>query len=367
MFIKTLNNFLIKSPWHNMDENKNVFFKTTKSSFKLPKNFNFNLDFNLKILIILVFSLIFIWLTSGIYKIDEGEEAIVTRFGKYVRKAYPGLNYHLPEPIESVIIEKVNRSRRIEIGYRSNRSLRPNYSSGFINDKVSKYQTSNVDNNKYITAESTMLTGDENIIDLTADVMWHIKDLSAFVFNVHSPEETVKIVAESAIREIIGETPIISVLSSQKQEIANRIERLSQEILDQYAIGIEIEKVQLLKAEPPAEVIDAYRDVQTSRADRENEINMAQAYKNDILPQARGEAAKVFEEAKGYKQEVISNALGESKRFEAILAEYKLNKQITKDRLYLSTIELILKDSNKVVIGEGSNLLPHMAIKPNKQ
>ncbi|KAJ6644894.1 putative periplasmic serine endoprotease DegP-like, partial [Pseudolycoriella hygida] len=158
-----------------------------------------------------------------------------------------------------------------------------------------------------------------------------------------SPEDSVKIAAESAIREVVGNTPISSILSDQKQEITNRIEALTQKILDNYSAGVSIEKVQLLKAEPPAEVIDAYRDVQTSKADKEREINQAQSYNNDILPKARGEAAKIVQEAEGYRQSVISRAEGDTKRFIAVYKQYLTNKSLTKDRLYLETIENILE------------------------
>ena len=207
-----------------------------------------------------------------------------------------------------------------------------------------------------------MLTGDENIVYLNVDVMWHIKDLQNFVFNIVNPEETAKTAAESAIREEIGQIPISSVLSSRKQEIADRIELLTQKILDQYKAGIQIDQVQLLKAEPPPAVIDAYRDVQTSKADKEREINQAQAYSNDIIPKARGKAAKLLEGAEGYKREVISKAEGDTKRFNLVLEQYQKARQVTKDRVYLDTMSEVLKGTNKVVTD--SSVLPHMAIKP---
>ncbi|SPR04835.1 FtsH protease activity modulator HflK [Orientia tsutsugamushi] len=348
----------MKSPWDNMDDAKNIFLKKSKNNFFLPVNFSFSI----KTMLILIFTIVVIWLLSGVYKVNEGEEAIVIRFGEYVRKAYPGLNYHLPHPLEKVIIERVKMSRQTEVGYSSGQSRREaNTSNG--NYMVYSYRLNNrTINNQHLGESSTMLTGDENIVELNCNVRWHIKDLYSFVFNVAFPDETVKIVAESAIREVISETPIASILSNQKQEIADKIEKLIQQILNQYSIGIEIEKVQLLKAEPPSEVIDAYRDVQTSRADKEREINQAQAYRNDKIPEARGKAAKLIEEAKGYKQATVSKALGEAQKFNAILVEYKLNKEITKERLYLNTIETILQGSKKIIISDESKLLPHMGI-----
>lgn len=338
--------FLLKSPWDNAGDSENIFTRKRSSGSDFFNNFQFN--FNLKTAIMIAGGLLALWLASGIYEVKEGEEAVVVRFGKFVRQGGAGLNYHLPSPIEKVAIERVNESRRIEIGYRSNGAPRGQTSEGA----------------KYLAGESTMLTGDENIIDLNCDVMWHIKDLKAFIFNIANPEETVKTAAESAIREIISETPISSVLSNRKQEIADKIEELTQKILDQYGTGIVVEKVQLLKAEPPAEVIDAYRDVQTSKADKEREINQAQSYSNDILPKARGEAAELIQEAEGYKQEVIARAQGDVSRFNAVLKQYSNAKQVTKDRLYLEAAEEVLKGSTKTIIG--ADMLPHMALGAGK-
>lgn len=328
-----------KSPWDDSEDN--IFTKPRRPKFDFDQ---FQFNFNGKIISIIAAILAVLWLSSGIYEVKEGEEAAVIRFGRFVRKGYPGLNYRLPMPFEEAVIEKVNKSRRIEIGYRSSNS-----------SKMASDAT------RAINAESAMLTGDENIVDLNCDVMWNINDLEKFIFNIVNPEEAVKAAAESAIREVIGKTPISSVLSNQKQEITDKIEELTQKILDQYTAGVNIEKVQLLKAEPPAEVIDAYRDVQTSKADKEREINQAQAYNNDILPKARGEAAKILQEAEGYKQEVIAKAEGDTKRFDAIYKQYVANKQVTKDRMYLDVMEEILQDANKVIMG-ASGLLPHMNV-----
>lgn len=340
--------FLIlqKSPWKDFDNDKdkedNIFTRPRKNQFNFDK-FQFQFNFSVKTIILSLIAIFALWLASGIYEIKEGEEAAVTRFGRFVRKGYPGLNYHLPAPFEKIMIEKVKQSRRIEIGYRTNSSLR-----------------GGGDNTKNIVGESIMLTGDENIIALNCDVMWHINNLEEFIFNIQKPEETVKATVESAVREVIGNTPISWVLSDQKQEITYKIEKLAQKILDSYNTGVMIEKVQLLKAEPPAEVIDAYRDVQTSKADKEKEINTAQAYNNKILPGARGAAAKIIQEAEAYREEIISKAEGDSQRFSAIYKQYVMGKQMTRDRLYLEVVEEVLTGSNKTIINNA--LLPHMAI-----
>ena len=351
MLNKIDSQILKRSPWGDPEEEKgesgfNIFTRPRKNIDFNFKNFSSKFPFSGNKMFLVFLSLVAFWLASGIYEVKEGEEAAVMRFGQFVRKGYPGLNYHLPLPFEQIIVEKVNQSRRIEIGYRSSGGIRP-------------------DNAKSVTAESTMLTGDENIVSLNCDVMWHISDLEKFIFNIVDPEESVKSAAESAIREIIGNTPISSILSDQKQEITNKIEALTQKILDHYHAGVNIEKVQLLKAEPPAEVIDAYRDVQTSKADKEREINQAQSYNNDVLPKARGEASKIVQEAEGYRQVVISRAEGETQRFATIYKQYVSSKSITRDRLYLETIEGILTGSSKVIMGT-NGVLPHMAIQQNR-
>jgi membrane protease subunit HflK len=331
-----------KSPWDNFDQEDNVFTKKRKDQFNL-NNFQFN--FSAKTVIAAVAIIFALWLGSGVYEIEEGEQAIVVRFGKFNRIGYAGLNYHLPSPIEIIIREKVDQSRRVEVGYRSTGRAR-------VGGAVSATD---------VKAESIMLTGDENIIGLHVDVMWHINDLSKYVFNIVSPEETVKAAAQSAIREVIGNTPISAVLSNKKQMIADKVEQLMQQILDQYDSGVMIEQVKLLRAEPPEEVIAAYRDVQTAKADKEKVINESEAYKNDVLPRARGESEKIVQEAEGYKAEVISRAEGDSARFNAVYNQYYANKEVTRSRLYLETIETILQDSDKVIMG-GDGMLPHMSI-----
>jgi membrane protease subunit HflK len=341
-----MKNLSFESPWEKKSKNNTVhdfFQKLNKNNFS-NNNFNapkLNGGGVVKTLCYAILGLVILWLLSGFYKVQEGEEAAVTRFGKFVRKGFPGLNYRIPDPIEDVQIEKVNQSRRIEIGYRSSGGRSDSSTRGIAN-------------------ESTMLTSDENIVELNCDVMWHIKDMESYIFNVAAPEETVKTATESAIREVIGQSTIASILSSQRQEIADRIEKLTQNILDQYVAGIQVEKVQLLKAEPPSEVIDAYRDVQTSKADKEREINQALTYNNDVIPNARGRSAKMIQEAEGYKQEIVAQAEGDTKRFNAIYVQYQVQKQLTRDRLYLEALEQVLSGSTKYIVG--ADMLPHMQI-----
>ncbi len=339
------NKIFAKSPWDDLNSQDNIFTRKHKNSFGY-NNFNFN--FNKKTLFIIILALLLIWLGSGIYKVQEGEEAAVCRFGKFDRIGRAGLNYHFPYPIETILIEKVAQSRRIEIGYRS----------------LGKNKPGSQNNIKEIMNESIMLTGDENIVELNADVMWHIYNLEEYLFNVINPQDTVKSVAESAIREIIGNISIASVLSNEKQIISDKIETLISQTLKQYKIGIEIEQVQLLRVEPPKEVIHAYRDVQMAKADKEKEINQAQSYSNDIIPKARGDAAKILEEAAGYSAEAIAQAKGNTSRFNSIYFEYLNSKEITRNRLYIDALEKILNNAEKIII-ENDLMLPHMSI-PSK-
>lgn len=290
---------------------------------------------------IILTSFLFVWLASGVFQIEEGSGGAVMRFGQFVRIAGPGLNYHLPSPFESVIKEKISYSRRVEIGYRSG-----------LDEGM-----------RYVPEESNILTSDENIVRLKCDVTWHIEDLSSFVFNVRDTNSAIRHIAQSAVREVISETPISDILSNKKQEIGNKIEILTQRIVDNYGAGIRIEKVHLLAAEPPAEVINAYRDVQSSRADKEREINQAQAYWNDTVTRAKGEATKIMQNAEGLSQESVSHALGDTKRFEEVLVQYRRSKDITRRRIYLETVERILSGNHKIVVD--GKVLPHLPLGKN--
>ncbi len=322
-----------KNNWNNNNKNNfdDIFNMKMPKFFKeLPNNI-----FKLVIIVISILAAIIIF--SGVFQVEQGEEAIVLRFGKYNRMASPGLNYHIPFPFEQIIKMRVQKSRRIEVGY-----------SSYNKNKANQ--------------ESSMLTGDANIIDIKCDVMWHVKDLKNFAFSIANPMEIVKSASQSSLREIISETPISAVLSDQKHEIAKKIEHLIQNILDKYNAGIEIERVELLAAEPPQEVVSSYRDVQNAKADKEHSINQAMAYANDILPRARGEGEKILQEAYGYQKEVTSKAKGDAERFSLIYNEYKNYKHITKKRIYLEAIEQILSNSDKIITNNDSGVLKHLPI-----
>ncbi len=331
-----------KSPWDDIEEVDNIFTrKRKKINLNGFNNFNFGKN-NFNLLIIALAGILLLWLGSGIYKLKEGEQAVVLKFGAFEKISGPGLNYHLPNPLETIIIERVNTSRTTEIGYRSNGKYSNQGSSGDLAN------------------ESTMLTGDENIVNLSTQITWHISNLKDYVLNLKNPENTVKAVAQSVIREVIAETRIASILSDKKQAIADQIKLNMQKTLEKYGAGIEIEKVNLLEAQAPVEVRPAFIDVKTASADKQKEINQAYAYRNNILPEARGESAKMIQEAEAYRQETIEKAKGDAKRFTDLLVQYTNNKEIMKQRIYLDTVEKVLRKSKKIIIG--NDTLSHMSI-----
>ncbi|RJF82301.1 FtsH protease activity modulator HflK [Azospirillum cavernae] len=284
-----------------------------------------------------------IWLASGIYRVEADEQGVVMRFGQWVRTEQPGLSYRLPSPIESVLLPKVTRVNRIEIGYRST-------GDGRRADRD-------------VPDESLMLTGDENIIDIDFTVFWVIKDAGNFLFKIREPEVTVKKAAESAMREVIGRTELQPALTEARQQIENSTRKLLQAMLDEYQSGIEITQVQLQKSDPPAPVIDAFNDVQRARADRERSRNEAETYRNDIIPRARGEVERLVQEASAYREQVVSLAQGDAERFRKVYEAYALAKDVTAKRMYLETMEEILRGRNKIIVdGAAQGVIPYLPL-----
>lgn len=286
-----------------------------------------------------------LWLASGFIKIDANEQGIVLRFGAMSRSFAHGLNYHLPYPFEKVIKVPVTVVNRVEVG------------GGSSSDRTGAAPA--------MSDEGLMLTGDENIANIQFDVQWKINNAEYFVFNVREPEATVKNVAESAMREVIGKTPISDAISEGRFRIQQETEELIQQILDNYKSGILITDLLLRPVEPPTAVIDAFRDVQTAKADQQRLRNEAEAYRNDIIPRARGLAEQMVQDAEAYKQEVIAHAQGQAQRFESVLDKYRAAKDVTKRRMYLETLEQILKGTQKVIIdnkAQGSGVLPYLPL-----
>jgi membrane protease subunit HflK len=289
--------------------------------------------------------LVALWGLSGFYKVETDEIGVVIRFGQFVREAQPGLNYHLPYPIETALTPPALRINRINIGF----DMRGGTTMSDIPE------------------ESLMLTGDENIVDVDFSVFWKIKpaDVSDYLFNIQNPESTVKAVAESAMREVIGRTNIQGILTGARQKIETAVQELMQKTLDDYGAGIEVTQVQLQKVDPPAQVIDAFRDVQAARSDLERLQNEAETYANRVMPEARGRASKILQDAEAYRSQTVADATGQASRFSQVYDQYKKAPDVTRQRIYLETMERILGGTNKTIFDTGQtgpNVVPYLPL-----
>jgi len=279
-----------------------------------------------------------IWLATGFYRVEPDEQGLVLRFGAYDRNTPPGLNYHIPWPVESVLLLPVTRINRVEIGFRSSAS--------------DDQDTAAASPARDLAAESLMLTGDENIVDINASVFWRISDAAAYAFKTRNPGNTVKSAAESVLRQVIGRTNIQSALTGGRAAIEQAVTTGTQAILDQYQSGVEITQVQLQKVDPPADVIESFRDVQRANTDADTARNEAQSYENDIVPRARGDAAAILAQAAGARQAAISAATGEAQRFLSVYAAYTQAKDVTLKRLYIETMQDVLKNAPAIVVDD---------------
>jgi membrane protease subunit HflK len=285
------------------------------------------------------------WLLSGIFFVQPHEQGVVLRFGALARITSPGISYHLPWPIESILTPSVTRENQINVGYR-----------------VSASRITSV------PEESLALTGDENIVDVNFTVYWLIEDAGAFLFNVQNPagqpDATIKAVAESAMREVLGKSQIEPVLTANRASIQLEARQVMQTILGSYGAGVRVTRVQMQKADPPAQVLNAYRDVQAARADQDRMRNEAQAYANKAVPEARGAAARIVQQAEGYKRQVIALTQGEAERFIAIHDEYKHAPYVTRRRIYIETMQGILAGVDKVILktNGGTGVVPYFLL-----
>ena len=299
-------------------------------------------------LLFIVVVAIALWLASGFYRVQPEEQGVAMIFGRWVATTQPGLNYNLPAPIGSVETPKVTRVNRVEVGFRS--GAEPGQ-PGSARD---------------VTAESLMLTGDENIIDIQFVVFWQIKNAGEYLFNIRDPDETVKNVAESAMREIIGQTGFELARTQGRAEIQTRTLDLMQKILDSYGAGVAVTQVEMQKVDPPEATIEAFRDVQAARADKERAVNEAQAYYNEITKKAEGEAQRIIKDAEGYKAEKIAIAKGDAQRFISVYDQYLLSKDITMRRIYLETMEKVMQGMTKVLVdgpvASGGGAVPYLSL-----
>jgi membrane protease subunit HflK len=300
----------------------------------------------------LIFAVLFIVFiaSSSVYRVDTDQQGVVLRFGEYVRTTEPGLHFKLPYPVETLYLPNVTRINRTDIGLRD--------SGG---NAVSN-----------IAEESLMLTGDENIVDISFTVRWRVKlgEATNYLFNVEDPERTVKAIAESAMREVVGQSNIQALLTTGRSDVQTKVKGLMQTALDTYQAGIEITEVQLQNSNPPSAVIDAFRDVQAAQADQERMQFEANTYANKVVPKARGQAAQITQAAEAYREQTVAAAEGEAKRFLSIYNEYKKAKDVTRRRIYLETMQDVYSHMNKVLIdsdSSGKGVLPYLplgALKP---
>jgi modulator of FtsH protease HflK len=297
---------------------------------------------------LIVLAAIVIWGLSGFFRVDPDELGVVLRLGKFVREVPPGLNYHLPYPIESVLTPKALRVNKIDIGMRVVEDLRR---GSTIRD---------------VPEESLMLTGDENIVDVDFSVLWKVKlnGVGDYLFNIQQPEGTVKAVAESAMREVVGRSNIQPILTGARQNIETAVQELMQTTLDHYGAGIQITQVQLQKVDPPSQVIDSFRDVQAARADLERAQNEAQTYANRVVPEARGKAAQITQAAEAYREQTVAEAKGGSSRFNQVYDQYKKAPEVTRQRMYLETMERLFSGTDKIIVDSGGQggVVPYLPL-----
>jgi membrane protease subunit HflK len=279
---------------------------------------------------LLVGLILVVWLASGFYIVDESQRGVVLTFGKHSKTTGPGLQWRMPYPFQSHELVNLSQVRTIEIGYRNNVKTR-------------------------VLRESLMLTDDENIVDLQFAVQYILKDPEDYLFNVRRPDEVVMLVAESAFREAVGRSSMDFVLYEGREQIAASAQKLMQDILDKYQTGIAISRVNVQNAQPPEQVQAAFDDAVKAKQDQERQKNEGQAYFNDVVPRARGAAQRLIEEATGYRQRVVANAEGETARFRSVLAEYVRAPQVTRERIYIETMQQVLTSSTKILVDAKSN------------
>ncbi|MAP94682.1 MAG: FtsH protease activity modulator HflK [Ponticaulis sp.] len=272
------------------------------------------------------------WISTGVVIVDAGEQAAVFQFGKWQRNLSAGIHVHLPSPIESHVVIRVEEQQEVQIGDRSDESL--------------------------------MLTQDENIADIQFSVYWKIKSESPqdYILNVKDPDETVQMVAESVMREVVGKSELQRVITDERSEVANQVREQTQALLDEYRAGVDILDVQIRRGDPPGPVIQAFNDVNVAQQDAEQVINEATRYSNQVVPEARGEASQILQNAEGYRDQVIANASGEASRFNQIYEEYRQAPRVTKERMYLETMERVLSRMDKTMLDNNAGAVPYLPL-----
>lgn len=295
---------------------------------------------------LLIVAVLALWFASGFYIVEPGEHAVVQRFGAWNRtQDQEGLGYHLPSPIETVTKVQVNEIRLMNIGFEE---LFGRTTSG----------------RRDIAEESLMLTADRNIVDLDLVIQWNIKSAEDYLFNIDDQEGTIKKVAESAIREVAGQTDMFQIITNRRKEVADRSKAILQENLDEYESGVNITQVLIERAEVHPDVQNAFQDVQSAKQDAEDVQNRAQAYREDIIPKARGRAIQMGQEAEAYRQSMIARANGDADRFNSVYEAYLTGKDVTKERIYIETMEDVLTNAQKIILDSegGQGVVPYLPL-----
>ena len=333
-----------ENPWNSPDKPAIKIISIPK--LKKKSDFDFNPLW-------IIFIILLLWLATGFYQVQPNEQGVVLRFGKYINSTTPGLNYHLPYPIETVKKVNITQERSINLGVTETPEI------------PTKYRHSKNDIQLANFTESHMLTGDENIVDVNLTVVWKIKNAKDYLFSMQDPDNTVRVAAQSVLREIVGQSEMQPIITGDRGKVEDETKEELQKVMDEFGSGIEIVRVKLQKADPPQQVVDAFNEVQRAKADMERFKNEAEAYRNEILPKARGEAAQLLQNAQAYKEAVVNKAQGEADRFNSVYNAYNEGRNVTARRMYLETMEQILSDSNKVIIDQkkaGNGVVPYLPL-----
>ena len=323
--------------------------KTRPNHKGLPPSGNYKGGIGTVVLVALV--TLGVWLSTGFYRVQEGEVAVILRFGEMVRTSQAGLRYRMPNPIENEIIKNVAVLNKIDGGLKNDSSR----------------------SSPEAQEQNLILTGDENMVHTNYTVLWKIKDIAEFIFTMRDPESTIRVAAESSIREVLGQTTARLALTEGRETIGAKSQELLQKILDTYKAGVQIVSVQLQRVEPPVQVVQAFNDMQASLVDADRLRNEAEAYRNDKIPRTRGKATEIVREAEAFQQQVIAQAKGEVSRFKAIISAYRLNPEITVRRHYLETMEKVLGRANKTIVSagisgaKGNGVVPYINLHPPKK
>ncbi len=338
------------SPWNEPENTASPGKVIDFANIKKPGGFDFKISW-------IIAAVALLWLATGFYQVQPNEQGVVLRFGKYADTTDAGLHYHLPYPIEEVVKVNITQERSINLGVAEAYTTANRVA-------IRNGQTGNADPLKSFT-ESHMLTGDENIVDVNLTVVWRIKNAKDYLFSMQDPDNTVRVAAQSVLREIVGQSEMQAIITGDRGKVEDETKAELQKVMDEFGSGIEIVRVKLQKADPPKQVVDAFNEVQRAKADMERFKNEAEAYRNEILPKARGEASQLLQNAQAYKEAVVNKAQGEADRFNSVYNAYKEGKNVTARRMYLETMENVLEKSQKIILDQGkagNGVVPYLPL-----